>query len=68
MIVVDEIKLNPANKTAQVILKADTKSEVTSSAEIIGLPEGYELAPFSTCFTAEKDLGVLKSDGTWNWD
>lgn len=48
-------------------LFADSKSEVTSDMKIVGLPDGYVLAPGSSCITADKDFAFLKSDGTWVW-
>ena len=55
----------------QVSLNADTSDEViengTDVTNIEGMPQNSVLAPFSSCFTATKKLGVLKSDGTWNF-
>lgn len=59
--------LNSVTKEADVGLKADTKSEVTTSAEIIGLPDGYTIGFNSWVMTASGDIALRKSDGTWNW-
>lgn len=66
MIKVTSLKLNTDN-TADISAFADTKSEVTSSAEIVGLPTGYEPAMGSVIITAAGEIAFLKSDGTWNW-
>ena len=44
MIKVQSLTLNEKDKTADVSLFSDTKSEVTNSATIVGLPEGYDIA------------------------
>lgn len=46
---------------------ADTKSEVSPSATIVGLPEGKTLSAGSTIITASGELAFVKSDGTFNW-
>lgn len=51
----------------KVELFADTKSEVTSGAEIVGLPEGTQIEIGSSVLTASGELAFMKSDGTWNW-
>lgn len=55
----------------QVSLNADTAAEVvtngTDVSGIEGMPGNSVLAPFSSCFTADKKLGVLTSTGTWNF-
>lgn len=67
MIKTRTIELNHIDKTADVSLFSDTKSEVTSSAEIKGLPAGYVIAQGSNVITADGDVAFMKSDGTWNW-
>ena len=67
MVKVTSITLNPQDKTADVSLFSDTKAEVTSSAEISGLPDGYSIAQGSSVMTASGELAFMKSDGTWNW-
>ena len=67
MIKVTQIKLNPQDKSADVLLFSDTKSEVTPSAAIIGLPTGYTIAAGSSVLTASGERAYRKSDGTWNW-
>ena len=46
---------------------ADTKSEVTPSAEIVGLPKDATIEMGSMIYTADGDVAFMKSDGTWNW-
>lgn len=47
------------------ILNADTKDEVPETgAETL---PGVELTQGSVIYTASLDIGVLKSDDTWNW-
>ena len=67
MIRVTSIKENHITNTAFVSLFADTKSEVTSEAEILGLPEGITIEQGSSVITASGELAFMKSDGTWNW-
>ena len=58
---------NTITKEVGVSLFADTKSEVTSSAEVKGIPQGYTIAQGSNVITATGDVAFMKSDGTWNW-
>ena len=51
----------------KVELFADTKSEVTPNAKIIGLPEGTTIELGSSVITAAGEIAFMKSDGTWNW-
>jgi hypothetical protein len=67
MIRVKEISLNTQDKTADVSLFSDTKSEVTPNAEIVGLPSGYTIAQGSSVITASAELAFMKSDGSWSW-
>ena len=67
MIKVSSISLNPGTMEADVFLMADTKEEVTSNATIIGMPDGYKIAPFSKCMTKKKELAIIGSDGEWDW-
>ena len=53
--------------TFKISAFADTKSEVTSSAEFVGLPEGATIEMGSTVMTAAGELAFMKSNGTWNW-
>ena len=46
---------------------ADNKTEVVPNADVEGLGKIELLATGSTCYTAALDVGVLKSDGTWQW-
>ena len=51
-------------------LSADTKTEVTNNLDpstIEGFPKGYTLDKESTVCTAKFEVGMLKSDGTWDW-
>ena len=66
MVKVTDMKLNNLDKTAEVSLFADTKAEV-ATAEIVGLPDGYEIAMGSSVLTASGELAFMKSDGSWSW-
>jgi len=46
---------------------ADTKNEVTNSAEFVGMIKGGTIDIGSTVITADGDIAICKSDGTWNW-
>lgn len=58
---------NATNKTVKVALYADAKADVTDNMEVEGLLPGYALVAGSTCLCANKDFGMLKTDGTWQW-
>ena len=64
---VTDIRLDTASKQAKVSLFADAKAEVTSGMTVIGLPEGYDIAPSSSVMTASAEVAFMKSDETWNW-
>lgn len=55
----------------QVSLNADTVDEVldmgTDVEKIENMPPNSVLAPFSSVFTASKELGILDSDGDWQF-
>lgn len=51
----------------KVTLFADTKDEVTESAEIVGLPEDATIEMGSCVVTADADVAFMKSTGEWNW-
>ena len=53
--------------TYKIVAFADTKEEVTPSAEIIGLPKGASIEMGSTMFTASGEIAYMKSNGNWNW-
>ncbi len=53
--------------TFKISAFADTKSEVTPSAEFVGLPEGATIEMGSSVMTASGEIAFMKSDGTWNW-
>lgn len=67
MVKVTDVKLNALTKKATVSLFADTKAEVSTAIEIIGMPEDYEIDSASTIITASGEFAFRKSDGTWNW-
>lgn len=68
MIRVQSLKNTDSDKNSYLISAfADTKNEVTSGAEFIGLPEGASIEAGSTLVTADADVAFYKSDGTWNW-
>lgn len=46
---------------------ADTKTEVTSEAEFVGLPENAKIEMSSTVITASGELAFMTSNGMWNW-
>jgi len=46
---------------------ADSKNEIIPNADVQGLGKIELLAAGSTCVTADLDVGLLKSDGTWSW-
>lgn len=52
-------------------LVADTSAEVIAIGDngstVEGLDANTKIAPFSTAFTKSCDLGVLGSDGVWNF-
>ena len=52
-------------------LSADTSAEVIAMGDtclnVEGIQDGIKLAPFSDCFTAEQELGVINSLGVWNF-
>lgn len=57
------------NKKVTADLFSDTKAEMSTLVEdnIIGFPKGYELDFGSSVTTAAIDVGMMQSDGTWNW-
>ena len=55
------------DEKVEVVLFADSKSDVTDDMEIVGMPDGAVPAPGSSVITADGDVGFLKSDGTWSW-
>ena len=68
MIKVQSLENTDANDNSyKVKLFADTKDEVTSGAEIIGLPQGATIEMGSTVVTADADVAFMKSNGEWNW-
>ena len=68
MIKVQSLENTDANDNSyKVKLFADTKQEVTSGAEIIGLPQGATIEMGSTVVTADADVAFMKSNGEWNW-
>ena len=61
---------NEVLKTVKCDLEADSKDEVQDgmkSDDVEGLLPGFELEKGSSVFTMDKQLGFLKSDGTWQW-
>lgn len=68
MLKVLEIKDNcvEGNKKLASIY-ADGKSEVVPNADVNGLGKIELLAAGSTCVTADFEVGLLKSDGSWSW-
>ena len=65
---IETIKCNQSEKTIIAYLIADAKTDWGSDPlEIKDMPVGYELAMGSYCVTAAGDLGILDSEGVWNW-
>lgn len=58
-------------RVLQVSLNADTAAEVqaigTNPATVQGMAPDTVIAPFSSAFTVDKKLGILGSDGVWNF-
>ena len=68
MIKVQSMENSDSNDNSfKAILFADTKNEVISGTEIIGLPIDATLEMGSCVLTADGDVGFLKSNGEWNW-
>lgn len=69
MIRVNSITMKDSDMTANVFLEADTKDEVLSATtdDIIGFPKGYTIDFFSKCLTSDGEVGIMQSDGTWNF-
>ena len=68
MIKVEElINTDSDPNTYKISAFADTKSEVTSVAEFVGLPEGAKIEMGSTIMTAAGEMAFMKSNGTWHW-
>ena len=68
MIKVTEIQTTDLEMNSyKVSLFADTKSEVTPDAEIIGLPEGATIEMGSSVLTAGAEIAFMKSNGQWQW-
>ena len=65
------VKLLSSTKTEgtkyRIEAVADTKEEVTDGVEIVGMIQGGTIDIGSTIITAEGDIAICKSDGTWNW-
>ena len=55
------------NSKATVSLFADTKSDVSDSMDVMGLPDGFTIDFGSSVLTSAGELAFMKSDGTWNW-
>ena len=72
MVIVQELQKVTTNDRGEgdiykVSLFADTKSEMSGTPAILGLPVGALIAASSTVLTASGELAFMKSDGTWNW-
>ena len=46
---------------------ADSKEDVTSGMVIEGFPADATVDAGSSIITANGDIALCKSDGTWNW-
>ena len=63
------VSVDEQTKKATVDLFSDTKAEMetTTPGDIIGFPKGYTIDFGSSVTTAALDIGMMQSDGTWNW-
>lgn len=50
-----------------VIENEGEENEETIYPTIYGLPMGYELDAGSWCYTKTGVIGILDSEGNWNW-
>lgn len=46
---------------------ADTKAEVVAGDPFVGLPEGANIEFGSKVTTVKGDIGLMDSEGNWNW-
>ena len=64
-------KEQDGKKYIRADLLSDTKEEIESMGTNGDVVEGFSdnviIAPFSTAFTKNKELGVLGSDNVWIW-
>lgn len=76
MIILDQVEKQVGTdvngkRVLKVSLDADTAAEViaigTNPATVQGMAADTVIAPFSSAFTADQKLGILGSDGTWNF-
>ena len=67
MVIAQELRFDYPKMEVKASLFADTQSEVSSTMEIEGMPDGYTLAAGSSVLTAAGEVAFLKSDKTWNW-
>ena len=76
MIILDKVEKqtgtdSSGKRVLKVSLNADTALEVIAigddPATVEGMPNDTVIAPFSSCFTVEQKLGILGSDGVWNF-
>ena len=74
MIILDQVEKQMGTDTngkriLKVSLDADTAEEViaigTNPATVQGMAVNTVIAPFSSAFTADQELLILGSDGTW---
>ena len=68
MITVTKINHQPGDTSGEYQIEAfaDTKEEVVPGATFVGMPTG-EMQHGSSVFTADGNIGFLKSDGTFAW-
>ena len=60
--------VDPLTKEVKGDLVAETKADLEGDLIAkLKLPEGSTLAWGITCMTSNFEVGMLKSDGTWNW-
>ena len=64
-------KEQDGKKYIRADLLSDTKEEIEAMGINGDVVEGFSdnviIAPFSTVFTKNKELGILGSDNVWTW-
>lgn len=62
-----DVKYDYDDKEVLCELFADTRAEVTSDMEVVGLAKGFAFAHGSSVMTADGQVAFMKSNGEWNW-
>lgn len=62
------VDYDQVHKLVRCKLFADAKTDWEEESIVIeDMPVGYDLWAGSMCATASGDLGILDSEGVWNW-